>query len=241
MNHRVASAGKTVEYRLSNQLTPDVKNMIGITGDPTRADYGFGVGLAVRTTAGIVRMRAAYASTRRDRGRLSLRVDCELIPHAAGVLYSPRRPPTRYSRIEEKGQPMPSLKVSMLDAFGDFRTSGLARPAAEKFAGAWLACFLVMARGNIFAAFTFEHASLASICGIVSAAVTVGLLVQMDRTTDSVSRQATISAVATFVGDIFAHPSHFPPQWAEPTITAAVSAGIAIALWYAKRWAKSSS
>ena len=48
MNHRVASAGKTVEYRLSNQLTPDVKNMIGITGDPTRADYGFGVGLAVR-------------------------------------------------------------------------------------------------------------------------------------------------------------------------------------------------
>src|SRR5882672_8704202 len=84
---------------------------------------------------------------------------------------------------------MPSLKVSMLDAFGDFRTSGLGRPAAEKFAGAWLACFLVMARGNIFAAFTFEHASLASICGIVSAAVTVGLLVQMDRTTDSVSRQ----------------------------------------------------
>jgi hypothetical protein len=135
---------------------------------------------------------------------------------------------------------MPSLKVSMLDAFGDFRTSGLARPAAEKFAGAWLACFLVMARGNIFAAFTFEHASLASICGIVSAAVTVGLLVQMDRTTDSVGRQATISAVATFVGDIFAHPSHFPPQWAEPTITAAVSAGIAIALWYAKRWAKNS-
>ncbi len=135
---------------------------------------------------------------------------------------------------------MPSLKVSMLDAFCDFRTSGLARPAAEKFAGAWLACFLVMARGNIFAAFTFEHASLASICGIVSAAVTVGLLVQMDRTTDSVGRQATISAVATFVGDIFAHPSHFPPQWAEPVITAAVSASIAIALWYAKRWAKSS-
>jgi hypothetical protein len=140
-----------------------------------------------------------------------------------------------------KGQPMPSLKVNMLDAFGDFRTSGLVRPAVEKFAGAWLACFLVMARGNIFAAFSFEHASLASICGIVSAAVTVALLVQMDRTTDSVARQATISAVATFVGDIFAHPSHFPPQWAEPTVTAAVSAGIAIALWHAKRWAKSSA
>ena len=128
----------------------------------------------------------------------------------------------------------------MVDTAGDLRTSGLARPAAEKFAGAWLACFLVMARGNIFAAFTLEHAQLASICGIVGALVTVALLVQMDRTTDSVSRQATISAVATFVGDIFAHPSHFPPQWAEPTITAAVSASIAIALWYAKRWAKSS-
>jgi hypothetical protein len=60
----------------------------------------------------------------------------------------------------------------------------------------------------------------------------------MDRTTDSISRQATISAIATFIGDIFAHPSHFPPQWAEPAITAAVSAGIAIVLWYAKRLAK---
>jgi hypothetical protein len=39
--------------------------------------------------------------------------------------------------------------------------------------------------------------------------------------------------------DVFAHPSHFPPQWAEPTVTAVVSGGIAIALWHAKRWAKS--
>jgi len=133
---------------------------------------------------------------------------------------------------------MPSSKFSVL-AYDDLRAGGLARPAAEKFAGAWLACFLVMARGNIFAAFSFEHALLASICGIVGAAVTVALLAQMDRTTDSITRQATISAVATFIGDIFAHPSHFPPQWAEPLITAAVSAVIAVALWHAKRWAKS--
>src|SRR5437588_10284788 len=113
------------------------------------------------------------------------------------------------------------------------------RPSSEKFAGAWLACFLVMARGNILAAFSFEHAALATICGIVSAAVTVALLVQMDRTSDSVSRQATISVVATFIGDIFAHPSHFPPQWAEPALTAAISGAIAIALWHAKRVAKS--
>src|SRR5437016_6093859 len=134
---------------------------------------------------------------------------------------------------------MRSLKFSVLDAFDDLRTGGFARPAAEKFGGAWLACFLVMARGNVLAAFSFEHALLASVCGIVGAAVTVALLAQMDRTTDSVTRQATISAVATFIGDIFAHPSHFPPQWAEPVITAAVSAGIAIALWHAKQWAKS--
>src|SRR5260370_680963 len=133
---------------------------------------------------------------------------------------------------------MPSLKFSVV-AFDDLRAGGLARPAAEKFAGAWLACFLVMARGNVLAAFSFEHALLASVCGIVGAVVTVALLAQMDRTTDSVTRQATISAVATFIGDIFAHPSHFPPQWAEPVITAAGSAGIAIALWHAKRWAKS--
>ena len=133
---------------------------------------------------------------------------------------------------------MPSLKYGALDALCDVRESGLVRPAVEKFAGAWLACFLVMARGNVLAAFSFEHARLASICGIVGAIVTVALLVQMDRTKDSVFRSATISAIATFIGDIFAHPSHFPPQWAEPAVTAAVAAGIAIVLWYAKRLAK---
>ena len=133
---------------------------------------------------------------------------------------------------------MSSLKLSVLDAFGELRASGLARPAAEKFAGAWLACFLVMARGNIFAAFSLEHMLLATVCGTVGAVVTVLLLMQMDRTIDSVTRQATISAIATFVGDIFAHPSHFPPQWAEPVVTAAVSAAIAIALWHAKRWVR---
>jgi hypothetical protein len=134
---------------------------------------------------------------------------------------------------------MRSLKFSVLDAFDDLRTGWFARPAAEKFGGAWLACFLVMARGNVLAAFSFEHAFLASVCGIVSATVAVALLAQMDRTIDSAARQATISAIATFIGDIFAHPSHFPPQWAEPTVTAVVSGGIAIALWHAKRWAKS--
>jgi CubicO group peptidase (beta-lactamase class C family) len=44
---------KTVEYMLSNQLGPDVKNLI-VNADPTRANYGFGLGLGVRTTAGIV-------------------------------------------------------------------------------------------------------------------------------------------------------------------------------------------
>src|SRR6478736_1661377 len=102
---------------------------------------------------------------------------------------------------------MRSLKLSVLDAFDDLRTGGFARPAAEKFGGAWLACFLVMARGNVLAAFSFEHVFLASVCGIVSAAVAVALLAQMDRTIDSAARQATISAIATFLGDVFAHPS----------------------------------
>jgi CubicO group peptidase (beta-lactamase class C family) len=42
---------KTAEYMLTNQLGPDVKNLIA-NADPTRADYGFGLGLAVRTEAG---------------------------------------------------------------------------------------------------------------------------------------------------------------------------------------------
>jgi hypothetical protein len=130
---------------------------------------------------------------------------------------------------------MTSVNLDRLALHG-LRAGSLGRAAAEKFAGAWIACLLVMARGNIFAAFSFEHIVLATVCGTVGAVVTVALLVQMDRTTNSVSRQATLSAVVTLIGDVFAHPSHFGPPWAEPLVTAAVSAGIAVALWYAKQW-----
>ena len=132
---------------------------------------------------------------------------------------------------------MTSFKSRNLAA-DDPRVRELVRPAAEKFVGAWLACFLVMARGNVAAALSLDHLLRASVCGIVGAAVAVGLLVQMDRTTNSVARQATVSAVVAFIGDIFAHPPYTQPQWADPVSTAAISAVIAIALWYAKRWAK---
>ena len=130
---------------------------------------------------------------------------------------------------------MATLNLGRL-AFDELGAGGLARSAVEKFAGAWLACLLVMARGNIFAAFSVEHLVRATICGTVGAVVTVALLLQMDRTTNSVSRQVTLSAVVTLIGDVFAHPSHFGPQWAEPLVTAVVSAGFAVALWYARQW-----
>jgi len=92
-----------------------------------------------------------------------------------------------------------------------------------------------MAHGDFANALSLDHARLASICGTIGAIVAVVLLAQMDRTTNSLSRQMTISALATFIGDVFAHPSHFPPQWGEPLVTAAVSAAIAATLWYARR------
>ena len=46
---------RTVAYMLSDQLGSNIKNLVG-NADPTRADYGFGLGLAVRTTSGVVRM-----------------------------------------------------------------------------------------------------------------------------------------------------------------------------------------
>jgi CubicO group peptidase (beta-lactamase class C family) len=46
---------RTVAYMLSDQLGPNIRNLVG-NADPTRADYGFGLGLAVRTTPGVVRM-----------------------------------------------------------------------------------------------------------------------------------------------------------------------------------------
>ena len=45
---------KTVEYMLSSQLAPGTVNLIA-NADPTSADMGFGLGVAVRTTPGIVR------------------------------------------------------------------------------------------------------------------------------------------------------------------------------------------
>jgi CubicO group peptidase (beta-lactamase class C family) len=48
-------ARKTVEFMTADQLGPGVKNLIG-NADPTRADYGFGLGMAVRRTDGIVRV-----------------------------------------------------------------------------------------------------------------------------------------------------------------------------------------
>src|SRR5262249_35092914 len=45
---------KTVQYMTSDQLGPNIRNLVGRT-DPTRADYGFGLGLAVRTMPGVAR------------------------------------------------------------------------------------------------------------------------------------------------------------------------------------------
>ena len=133
---------------------------------------------------------------------------------------------------------MPRLYFSVVDACAGFGVKGVARRAAEKFFGAWLSCILVMSRGDFLTAFSLDHARIASVCGGVGAAVAVVLLVQMDRNNDSVSRQATISAISTFIGDVVARQSHFSPQWIEPMITAAISAGVAIAFWQAKRFAK---
>ena len=46
---------RTVAYMLSDQLGSNIKNLVG-NADPTRADYGFGLGLAVRTTSGVVKL-----------------------------------------------------------------------------------------------------------------------------------------------------------------------------------------
>jgi CubicO group peptidase (beta-lactamase class C family) len=45
---------KTVEYMLANHLGPNVRNQVG-SGSAVHADYGFGLGVAVRTMAGVAR------------------------------------------------------------------------------------------------------------------------------------------------------------------------------------------
>jgi CubicO group peptidase (beta-lactamase class C family) len=52
---------KTVEYMLSDQLGPKVTNLVG-NADPTRADFGFGLGLAVKQTPGITRLIGSAGS-----------------------------------------------------------------------------------------------------------------------------------------------------------------------------------
>jgi len=131
------------------------------------------------------------------------------------------------------------VKAPVFGRFGGLRRNALIRAASEKFSAAWLACFLVMSRGDLTFAFSIDHARIATICGVVGAGVAVVLLIQMDRTTDSSARNATISAITTFIGDVVARPMHFLPYWAEHALTAAMSAVIAVAIWHAKRWLKS--
>jgi hypothetical protein len=130
-------------------------------------------------------------------------------------------------------------KPHVFGRFGTVRSNALVRAASEKFSAAWLACFLVMSRGDLVFAFSIDHARIASICGLVGAGVAVALLAHMDQTIDSSARHATISAVTTFIGDVVARTMHFSPYWAEPAMTAAMSAVIAFAIWHAKRWLKS--
>jgi hypothetical protein len=92
-------------------------------------------------------------------------------------------------------------------------------------------------RGSLSCATITASTRSRAVTKTIGALVAVVLLAQMDRTTNSLSRQMTISAFATFIGDVFAHPSHFPPQWGEPLVTAVVSAAIAVAVWYVKRLA----
>jgi CubicO group peptidase (beta-lactamase class C family) len=61
LNGKRVLGRKTVEYMLSNQLAPNVVNLIG-NADPTRADMGFGLGLAVQTTPGVVRTQGSVGS-----------------------------------------------------------------------------------------------------------------------------------------------------------------------------------
>jgi len=64
---------RTVAYMLSDQLGPNIRNLIG-NADPTRADYGFGLGLAVRTTPGVIHQDDGFGRpvllARRQRHRL---------------------------------------------------------------------------------------------------------------------------------------------------------------------------
>jgi CubicO group peptidase (beta-lactamase class C family) len=52
---------KTVEFMTSNQLGPEVKNLIA-NADPTRAEFGFGLGVAVKTSIGNTRMMGSAGS-----------------------------------------------------------------------------------------------------------------------------------------------------------------------------------
>jgi hypothetical protein len=129
--------------------------------------------------------------------------------------------------------------TQMNELVGAPGSNRLIKAACEKFGGAWLACILVMSRGDFAEAFSFDHVRIASVCGVVGALVAVGLLAQMDEKFDSPVRQATISAMVTFIGDVFSRVSHLSPQWLEPAVTATVSAALAVAYWYLRRVLKS--
>lgn len=111
------------------------------------------------------------------------------------------------------------------------------KPALEKLGGAFLSCWLVMTAGFVWET-TLTHLAVATVTGIVSAAVVFALVRLMPFYDDSVQRRVTLATVATFVGDVVSHESHWGPTWAEAAVTAAVAAVIAFGVWNLKAWAK---
>jgi CubicO group peptidase (beta-lactamase class C family) len=52
---------KTVEFMTSNQLGSEVKNLV-VNADPTRANFGFGLGVAVKTSTGNTRLMGSVGA-----------------------------------------------------------------------------------------------------------------------------------------------------------------------------------
>lgn len=99
----------------------------------------------------------------------------------------------------------------------------------QKFGEAWTACMLAMVQGDV-TVLTLKHAFVASKTGTLTGIVV--LITSVCTKLDNKYMTAWLTGIATMVGDIIVHPTHFGAHWHESAVTGVGAGLLALTMAY---------
>ena len=99
---------------------------------------------------------------------------------------------------------------------------------AERFSQAWTSCMVMMVEGDL-GALTLYHAKVASKTGIVTGlAMVAASFIPWKKVREDKWVLTFLLGVATAAADLWNHPTHFGPEWAEAVATGAGAMVLAV-------------